>query len=253
MKTTLLTAACSLAILAGCTSGKVTTSSYSGAFTGKLSEGSSNTVSLNINAEYPESGFSAEGMKDVTCRIKKAVLGEKYAGLDIEDGADMYFDDLLKEYRETNVPLAEEFYSETGEIPASLDWQYDIDGHFTGQYRNMVSYAVRKYSYTGGAHGMTTTTAYTFDSKSGKIMTEGDIFADGYTEKLSAMLTAHASDGYGNPDDLVLFVDKIEPNGNFSVGADGITYIYNPYDVAPYSSGTVNITVPWRELRAIMR
>ncbi|MDE6872577.1 MAG: DUF3298 and DUF4163 domain-containing protein [Bacteroidales bacterium] len=242
-----------LIAFAGCSTGRIATSFYSDSFTGKLSEDYSNTVTLNASIEYPESGFSGTGLQDVRCRIKKAVYGEKYAGLDLQDGLEMYFNDLLKDYREANLPIIEALEEEGIETAASLDWQYIIEAKFSGHGRNMVSYTVTRYEYTGGAHGMATTMAYTFDSRSGKAISEEELFVKGYNPVLTSLLTAHVRDGLENPDELVLFVDRIEPNGNFSAGNDGITYIYNPYEIAPYSSGTITVTVPWKELKGLLR
>ena len=35
---------------------------------------------------------------------------------------------------------------------------------------------------------------------------------------------------------------------SFTVGENGITFYYQPYDVAPYVFGVIEITVPWEEL-----
>lgn len=245
--------ACILGTFAGCSSNEIATSSFSDSFTERLSDDCISTITLSAYVEYPESGFSEEGLQNVRCKINKAVYGEKYAGLDLQEGFGMYANALLKEYRETNMPVIEEFVRDTGEVPASMDWQYSIDARFSGTARGMVSYIVTEYEYTGGAHGLQTTTAYLFRSRSGESVSEEDIFVKGYESGLSSLLTAHASDGYENPEEPVLFVDKVEPNGNFYADEDGITYIYNPYVIAPYSSGTITITVPWKELKGLLK
>jgi hypothetical protein len=45
----------------------------------------------------------------------------------------------------------------------------------------------------------------------------------------------------------------IEPNGNFVIAPEGMTYIYNRYEIGPYVSGIVRVTVPWEELEGLMR
>jgi len=248
-----LAAVCVLAAFAGCTENKITTSSYTETFTGRLSENGKNTITLDVDIEYPESGFSKNGLEAVREEIKEALYDDKYAEYGIQEGFRIYFNDLLQEYRAVNLPVLEEFTDEYGESPASLDWQYVINAHFSERCRNMVSYVVTKYQMTGGAHGMQTTKSYTFDTASGEKIEEDDIFADGYGTTLSSLLTAHLTDGRDNPDALSLFVDKIEPNENFYVGKEGITYIYMPYEIAPYSSGTITVTVPWEELKPILK
>ena len=40
---------------------------------------------------------------------------------------------------------------------------------------------------------------------------------------------------------------------NFIVGEDGITFIYNPYEIAPYTKGNTELTLSYDTLRAIMK
>ena len=50
-----------------------------------------------------------------------------------------------------------------------------------------------------------------------------------------------------NPDD-VFYVDAIEPGEVFRVGEEGITFYYDPYELAPYVFGGIEITIPWEAL-----
>ena len=51
----------------------------------------------------------------------------------------------------------------------------------------------------------------------------------------------------------MLFIKDISPNGNFIVDADGITYIYGRYEIGPYVSGIVKVSVPWSEIKDILK
>ena len=51
----------------------------------------------------------------------------------------------------------------------------------------------------------------------------------------------------------MMFLKEIEPNGNFSISDKGVTYIYNHYEIAPYSMGIIRITIPWEDLNDIIR
>ena len=33
------------------------------------------------------------------------------------------------------------------------------------------------------------------------------------------------------------------PSSNFILGKDGITFIYNPYEIAPYALGRIELTI----------
>ena len=41
--------------------------------------------------------------------------------------------------------------------------------------------------------------------------------------------------------------------GLFSVEQDGVTWYWQPYDIAPYYLGVISVTVPWTELKPYLR
>ena len=42
-------------------------------------------------------------------------------------------------------------------------------------------------------------------------------------------------------------------NGNFEVGKEGITFYYNPNEIAPPILGVIAIRIPWSELSDILK
>ena len=62
------------------------------------------------------------------------------------------------------------------------------------------------------------------------------------------MFTVELQQSKGN----ALFVKDIEPNGNFKVSSNGVTYIYGPYEIGPYYLGSIEVTVPWDELGTLV-
>ena len=48
-------------------------------------------------------------------------------------------------------------------------------------------------------------------------------------------------------------VKDIEPNGNFKLSEEGITYIYGQYEIGPYYLGIIKVTIPWDELGDLVR
>ena len=48
-------------------------------------------------------------------------------------------------------------------------------------------------------------------------------------------------------------VEDIVPNDNFFVSEEGITYVYMPYEIAPYALGRTDIFLPWSVLNSILK
>ena len=47
--------------------------------------------------------------------------------------------------------------------------------------------------------------------------------------------------------------DLLGPNGLYELTKEGVTWYYQPYDIAPYYLGVISITVPWKELKPYIR
>ena len=154
-------------------------------------------------------------------------------------------------------PLTEDrlYYS-----PGPLTLQIDYDtSNFSDQIVNL-KFTV--YAFEGGAHGNTTTTTYTFDLGQQRVLSLSDLFvpgADPLSEigplveaDLDARLTTdlnHLSDvdwihqGTGeNPDNY----------RSWTIMPDGLTFYFDPVQVAAYVAGTQTVTIPLAQLSNIL-
>ena len=48
-------------------------------------------------------------------------------------------------------------------------------------------------------------------------------------------------------------MEFVVPNGNFSVTTDGMSWIFQPYEVGPYALGIVTAHVSWEELKPYLQ
>jgi hypothetical protein len=48
-------------------------------------------------------------------------------------------------------------------------------------------------------------------------------------------------------------MEFVVPNGNFSVTTDGMSWIFQPYEVGPYALGIVTALVSWEELKPYLQ
>ena len=47
-------------------------------------------------------------------------------------------------------------------------------------------------------------------------------------------------------------INDIAPNNNFWMNDKGVHYVYNQYEIAPYSMGPIEITIPFEEVLSII-
>ncbi|WP_223067229.1 DUF3298 and DUF4163 domain-containing protein [Paenibacillus caui] len=116
----------------------------------------------------------------------------------------------------------------------------------------ILSVVYSDYLYAGGAHGMLASVSYNFDVNSGKQIKLQDIVAKEYQQfNLENALSAELAKKYAAgenvyPDSASTF--KFNINQSFYYYDKGIVYRFEPYEVAPYSEGFVDIKVPFETI-----
>lgn len=143
------------------------------------------------------------------------------------------------------------------EITAADSISYDADStvKFTHsrefmilyQDSDIISIGVECYDYTeGAAHPYIGRLAYSFDLASGEVKTAADYFGEDAAEKIAADIYAQIEQE-GN---IAEFNPDLQNDllNNFGEGKwyekeDHLVIIYNPYEIAAYSSGILEFTV----------
>ena len=219
-------------------------------------EGSQFFDNLNYDIELPVAGFSKAAIAQMRREIRKVCLGEGYT--DFSGSLDELKKDIIEvhqeEYVTANQELLKELEIEEDEA-LTLNWSSDVTGSFGEVYGDYINYKIEGYQYFGGAHGLSHQGAIVLDKKTGKAVPH-ETFTQGISrERLMELLDEYKCDKLaeeiGNDFDPkeVFYVDAIEPSELFSVGEEGITFYYDPYELAPYVFGGIEIRIPWAALK----
>lgn len=215
-------------------------------------EGSQDSLQLEITLEWPVKGLPPVAMQNIQKELTAAIFGKEHATTDISLAISEYCTSQTDEYRK-NVSDFIRISGEDTEGAGRFSWSETTEGRFLEPYMNMQSYRLYTYGYTGGAHGMDYEKGLTFRLSDGHRITEADLFKREYKPSLSQILSARLPKAVSQETYDMLFIKTIEPNENFYVDPEGITYIYGRYEIGPYVSGIVHVTVPWEELKDILR
>ena len=253
MKTkTLISTAVSILVLASCAGGgDILTDIYEDSATVAVAEGSPNEMSVSVTIEYPAGGVPAEAADRMTSAILKEALGAD-TGV-VAEAVEHYISTVSEEYRSECSDLAEDFNG-LEELVGALCWERQVSVLYHGSHNGISSFSAITYDYSGGAHGSTVERCLNFRLSDGSPVTETDLFIDGYADTLSGLLSARLGMAFSNPEDYdALFIKDIEPNGNFLVSEEGITYVYGQYEIGPYSLGTIEVSLAWEELEGLLR
>ncbi len=176
-------------------------------------------------------------------KISKEYLSSKEA-----KSLDEICQDFLKEYKD--------FIFKNPKV--DIFWMMEVRGKIENYTPKILCYSISAVNFMGGAHPNTQFRYINFDRKTGKLLTLKDIFTVGFESKLNAILDKLIRKIYFlKPDDnlsekIGLFENKIEFNNNFAITKHGIKFYYNPYEIAPYSVGFIEITIPYSELEEIL-
>ena len=209
----------------------------------------------DYDVEYVTGGVADE-VKDAIngTIITKCILGsEQGEGLtDVPAACKMWAEDHERGY--INDTSASQVELEEG--PTFIyNWEFGMRGVFeagpTG--KDWVNYCFSDNQYLGGAHGLLYMSYYVFNLKDGSIVHQEDILQGNYKEDLQDVLEDAVRDYLGADwEDLDLF-SMPDFNDNFRVDDNGITWIYNVYEVAPYAAGVVEGTLSWDQLKPYLK
>lgn len=213
-------------------------------------------LEVGLEAEYvTDSRLSAETRDRINSAMMGASLGDDFEAVPIDKVAPTIVDTLIAsfgseiwDYDDGDLSY---WMNENGD-PVYSSW------HVTGEVgyeapKGYISYTIQGDEYHfGAAHGYYYIGVMIFDLSTGLQVHEGDLFVEGYQERLSELLNQYVETAE-NYEEGFLMVDTIEPNDNFSVHAGGITYFFNPYEITAYCYGIIDITIPWDALKDILR
>ncbi|HPM29674.1 MAG TPA: DUF3298 domain-containing protein [Chryseolinea sp.] len=148
----------------------------------------------------------------------------------------------------------EDFVAESSE--STMGWSFDakIDISIIGD--SLISLVATNESFAGGAHGSYETYFINVDPNTGKHIVLSDLLKPGYegvllkageeafrnTLELPDSVT-YSDEGYEFPNDV------FQLNSNYGFTNEGIRFVFNAYEVAPYVLGAQDFVIPYDRIK----
>lgn len=216
--------------------------------------------SLQIHFKFPVKYADKEILKKIQQQFVVSYFGEGYETLSPEEAVSRYTADYLKNYKDLESEYKAEL-AKADETPVGAWFSYyEMSSDDISYNKNdLLSYTVNFENYTGGAHGSHSFSNHVIDLKTGKTITEEDLFIDDYQDGLAQILIDRIAkqNNVENAKDLenagFFSVDEIFPNGNFLIDDTGITYTYNEYEIAAYVVGATKVHIPFEEIQHLLK
>lgn len=172
--------------------------------------------------------------------------------------------DAIEIYRNKLVSRYEELRSDyiniraNNEEPFWLNHHYNVKGVCEKGYRGYRNYILEYDEYEGGAHGYYYTAVHTFDPTDGHEVTLDEIMKEGYEEELlhaiaAGLIRYSKANGITELDRLQSDTGELFISKNAVLNDSCITFIYNPYEIASYAAGRIEVDITYEELKHILK
>jgi hypothetical protein len=139
---------------------------------------------------------------------------------------------------------------------SAQQWEVFIDGEVTYRSPEIISIAITSYLDTGGAHGNTNVRFFNFNPQTGNRYTKKDLVSNmqGLSEVIEEKLKEDIkSDNNHQLIEDVFFGKDFQLPETLGYNDDGLTVLYNPYEIASYSQGIVEFTIPFLEVKQFLK
>ncbi len=150
----------------------------------------------------------------------------------------------------------ETMISDMGGLGGCWELKSQADTMYTSEKALTVRMAT--YAYTGGAHPNSNLALYMFDRQTGHTLTMTDLVSD-----TTALLNV-VERAFRRQQELMPHTN-LEEHGyflrdgrfflpaNIGLSRTGMVFCYNPYEIAAYAVGPIEVTVPYAQLSGILR
>ncbi|WP_040280585.1 DUF3298 and DUF4163 domain-containing protein [Psychroserpens damuponensis] len=139
---------------------------------------------------------------------------------------------------------------------AAQPWEAFIDGEITYRSPEIISIAITSYLDTGGAHGNSSVRFFNFNPQTGEQLLTNDLLANtkGISEVIKEkLITAIKAEPNSTTMEDVFFGKDFQLPETLGYSDEGLIILYNPYEIASYSQGIVEFTIPYEAVTSFLK
>jgi hypothetical protein len=211
-------------------------------------------LTVNMQVELPVEFHNSSVLQIVRDNIVANVFGHEYVQFSNKELLPRFASDMNEEYRDNNLSFFQR------EMPEELGYAFNndflLETFVLLSNKHVFSYGVDLYVYMGGAHGLNNRTFLNYNLKDGSLILEDDLFNENFepvlTELMKRLMMADLEISEEELEETY-WVENIVPNGNFYISYEAINYVFNPYEIAPYVFGHTEISIPFEEIKEILK
>lgn len=196
--------------------------------------------------------------------VQGEFLGDAYASLTPEEAVDSFMSVYIRDYRRETGELYQADKAKVAseeEIPDWYNQTYSMVTFIEEGHGGTINVSANMFVDTGGAHPNQWSQWLNFDFESGKLLTKDDVFLTSAKTDIERMLLDHliVMQAAFYPDETLKTLEDLQQKGflqltnmyipdNFLLRKEGVSFLFNRYDIAPYSAGEIVIEIPYEEI-----
>ena len=227
-----------------------------------VSDTSKGSLKVEIQIEIPVDFENKSILDSIRKTIITNLFREEYVSHPNDSIVEQFSNELALDYRLNNAPMVS--LLDSGSV-YSFNNEHILSGFSLLSDKNIYAYGIERYVFMGGAHGLETRNYLNFNLKTGKVITENDLFVADYKNKLAELIKKRIieesreykeeknSEPILNLEDTDFWTDSIKPNGNFYITDESINYVFNPYEIAPFYLGQTEVRIPFDRLTGLLK
>lgn len=205
------------------------------------SEDNSKSYTFKFNIEY----FKNPAERSVEAKINHHI--QHYFSLPNTENKSIK--EVVKGIIDAEVEDYMSYYNESPKDMPDYMLQYtlDMDLTYQGKHNKVYSFLLYFNTFTGGVHPMDNFITLNYDDKTGQALVMDDIFKPDYQYKLSNLIL--------NKLDKEMLFNKytVDLPTQFTFKEEGIEFIYNRYEIAPYAAGPQYAFLTYKELEKLLK
>lgn len=140
----------------------------------------------------------------------------------------------------------------------TVGWEASVESNISYEDNDMLTLEFNAYSFTGGAHGYGSTSFLNFDKRKAVELETWELFEDlegflKFAEIKFRIQEDIPQDDNINATGFMFDRDAFHLSENVGYTAEGITLIYNQYEVASYADGPIILALPYAEVNKYLK
>ena len=212
------------------------------------------TCSVNIRLEQATLSSGRAG-EIINATVTERLLDRNDDNM--QKSAEAYVDEYTSNYLRTLLPL---YNQDSDDIhkQAWYHYHYIINSHTQAGSKGTLVYLADLNYREGGNHAVNQQVIMNFEAKTGRLLNIRDVFIEGFEEQLKPLLLKALQEKTGlatmkalNDNGYLRHSDIYVP-ANFILGSDAVTFVYNPDEIAPYTVGSIELTIPYATVDRIL-